>query len=86
MKNAETNKKKGFNRILEIMTEKGYAGRSGRLPSLSNTAYRKIGTNRYQFHEWMRNEKQPDIKQAAKLAALLGVEVTELYHKLKVAA
>jgi len=82
-----TVRNKKVNRLTEILTTKGYSPRNkGQLPSLSEKSYKKIGTTRWQFHKWQRNEEQPDIQQARILAGIIGIDVTELYKTASVGA
>jgi putative transcriptional regulator len=46
-----------------------------------NFLAKKIGVSVQTFSRWANNETQPDLLQAAELADLLGVSITDLYEK-----
>lgn len=82
LRHATNRKKKAmpFNCLEQLLRDRGYG------KTLTTDKYDEIGTNAWEFGQWVRNEKQPDLQQAAKLADLLKVDVKELYNYKKAAA
>ena len=67
-------KKKTYrNRIAEVMTENGYT-----VLKLTPAVYIKLKTNPHQYGQWVRNQKQPTLTQAAVLSELFNVDIQDL--------
>lgn len=64
------------NKIGEVIREKEQGG----FPfKPSNTFYRELGIHKRRFGQYLRNEKQPDLEELARIAKCFGVNSKDLF-------
>lgn len=78
----------GFNYEGIILVQWMHTGRKRVIQRIQLTpqAYKDLGINPHEWHQIIRNIKQPDMAQAQCICVALGVSMAEMYNNQKIAA